>query len=193
MLLIRFAHVISSLRSRCSVAIACEAQTTCSAAEQTTAKPNNVFLSLGSNLGDKQKNIEEALEKIGERIGDITSLSAFYLSTPVGFQSDHIFVNCVCEVDTRMDIYRLFAITQEIENEMGRVDKSKDGFYSDRTIDIDLILAGDLVVHTPDLTIPHPRLQDRLFVLDPLFEIAPYLVHPVLGKTIRELRDELNK
>lgn len=154
---------------------------------------NKIYLSLGSNLGDKQKNIEEALEKIEERVGDITSLSAFYLTNPVGFQSEYVFVNCVCEVNTEMNILKLFAITQDIEKEVGRINKSKDGFYADRTIDIDLILAGDLVIDTPELTVPHPRFHLRAFVLDPLFEIAPDIIHPLMGKTIRELREELNK
>ena len=152
-----------------------------------------LYLSLGSNLGDKQKNIEEALDKIEERIGSIVSLSAFYLTTPVGFQSENIFLNCVCEVTTYIDIYRLFAITQEIEKEIGREQKSKDRQYMDRIIDIDLILAGDQVIDTPELTIPHPRFHTRSFVLDPLYEIAPDLIHPQLGKSIGELREELQK
>lgn len=151
----------------------------------------SVYLALGSNLGDKQKNIEEALDKVEERIGNIISLSAFYLTAPVGFQSENIFVNCVCEVVTQISIYKLFSITQEIEKEIGRSQKSVDAQYADRQIDIDLILAGDMVIDTPELTLPHPRFHTRSFVLDPLFEIAPDLIHPILGKTIREMRDEL--
>ena len=157
------------------------------------SKANSVYLALGSNLGDKQKNIEEALDKIEERIGSIISLSAFYLTTPVGFQSENIFLNCVCEVVIYIDIYSLFVITQKIEKEIGRTKKSKELQYMDRIIDIDLILAGDLVIDTPELTIPHPRFHTRSFVLDPLYEIAPDLIHPLLGKSIRELREELQK
>jgi 2-amino-4-hydroxy-6-hydroxymethyldihydropteridine diphosphokinase len=152
-----------------------------------------VYLALGSNLGDKQKNIEETLDKIEERIGSITSLSAFYLTAPVGFQSENIFVNCVCEVITHINIYELFSITQDIEKEMERAGKSKNGQYADRIIDIDLILTGDLVIDTSELTVPHPRFHTRSFVLDPLYEIAPELIHPLLGKTVRELRAELNR
>jgi 2-amino-4-hydroxy-6-hydroxymethyldihydropteridine diphosphokinase len=152
-----------------------------------------VYLALGSNLGDKQKNIEEALDKIAERIGNIVSLSAFYLTSPAGFQSANIFVNCVCEVTTYVNTDRLFSITQNIEKEIGRMDKSKNGQYADRIIDIDLILAGDLVIDTPELTVPHPRFHTRAFVLDPLYEIAPDLVHPLLGKSVRELRAELER
>lgn len=157
------------------------------------ANEYTVYLALGSNLGDKQKNIEDALDKIEERIGSITSLSAFHLTTPIGFQSESIFVNCVCEVLTSIDILELFVITQEIEKEIGRSEKSINGEYADRTIDIDLILADDRVIETPELTIPHPQFHTRSFVLDPLYEIAPDLVHPLLGKTIRKLRLELTQ
>lgn len=155
------------------------------------AETNIVYLALGSNLGDKQKNIEEALDKIEERIGNITSLSAFHLTAPVGFQSENIFVNCVCEVATTIEIQRLFAITQDIEKEIGRTEKSINGQYADRKIDIDLILAGDTIINTPELTIPHPRFHTRSFVVEPLYEIAPDVIHPVLGKSIREIREGL--
>lgn len=152
---------------------------------------DRIFLALGSNLGDKQKNIEDALDKITERIGDITSLSAFYLTSPLGFQSENIFVNCVCEVESQLDIHSIFVITQDIEREIGRSEKSENGQYADRIIDIDLILAGDIVMDTPELTIPHPRFHIRSFVLDPLYEIAPDLVDPISGKSITKLREEL--
>ena len=155
------------------------------------AETNIVYLALGSNLGDKQKNIEEALDKIEERIGNITSLSAFHLTAPVGFQSENIFVNCVCEIATTIEIHKLFVITQDIEKEIGRTGKSINGQYVDRRIDIDLILAGDTIIDTPELIIPHPRFHTRSFVLDPLYEIAPDVIHPVLGKSIREIREEL--
>lgn len=155
------------------------------------AETNIVYLALGSNLGDKQKNIEEALDKIEERIGNITSLSAFHLTAPVGFQSENIFVNCVCEVATTIEIQRLFAITQDIEKEIGRTEKSINGQYADRKIDIDLILAGDTIIDTPELTIPHPRFHTRSFVVEPLYEIAPDVIHRVLGKSIREIREGL--
>jgi len=152
-----------------------------------------VYLALGSNLGYKQKNIEKALDKIGERIGSIASLSTFHLTEPIGFRSGNIFINCVCEVVTNIDIHTLFAITREIEKEIGRLSKSKDGKYADRAIDIDLIMAGGRVIDTPELIVPHPRFHTRSFVLDPLCEIAPDLVHPLLRKTIRELQTELRR
>lgn len=152
-----------------------------------------VFLALGSNLGDKVRNIELAYKKIEERIGRIISVSAFYFSAPEGFESDHSFVNSVCEVYTYMDIYTVFSITRSIEYEMGRVGKSEDGVYQDRVIDIDLLLAGNQVIDTPSLTIPHPRMHKRMFVIDPLSEIAPNVVHPILNKTITQLKGELKR
>ncbi|MBF6627961.1 MAG: 2-amino-4-hydroxy-6-hydroxymethyldihydropteridine diphosphokinase [Proteiniphilum sp.] len=152
-----------------------------------------VFLALGSNLGDKQKNIEDAFDKIEERIGRITSLSALHITNPVGFQSANIFVNCVCEVTTNIDIFTLFSTTQEIEKEIGRTSKSHYGVYSDRMIDIDVVMAGDLIVKTPDLTIPHPLFHLRDFVLAPFCEIAPDRIHPLFGKTILQLKEELDR
>lgn len=153
----------------------------------------SLILALGSNLGDREQHLETALRKIEERIGRISSLSALYHTRPVGFISPHEFVNCVCEVYSSLDIFTVFAITQEIEYEMGRIQKSVDGKYADRLIDIDLILAGELILETAELTIPHPRFHQRDFVLTPLCEIVPERIHPVMGKTIRQLKQELGR
>lgn len=153
----------------------------------------SIILALGSNLGDKRQNIAFALNQIEERIGSITSLSALYDTLPVGFYSTHNFVNCVCEVDTNLNISDLFSITQEIEKEMGRSNKSTNANYSDRIIDIDLIMEGNLILQTERLTIPHPLFHTRDFVLMPLCEIAPERIHPVIGKTIRRLKEELDQ
>lgn len=159
--------------------------------EKRTTGTASLILSLGSNLGDREQQIHSTLKKIEERIGKIISISALYHSAPVGFESPHQFVNCVCEVSSKLDIYTIFAITQMIEKEMGRAQKSVDGRYSDRVMDIDLIMAGDLVIDTQELTLPHPRFHQRDFVLRPLCEIAPDQVHPLLGKSIRQLFEEL--
>ncbi len=161
--------------------------------EKRTAGTDSLILSLGSNLGEREQRIHSTLKRIEERIGKIISLSTFYHTAPVGFESSHQFVNCVCEVSSKLDIYSIFAITQMIEKEMGRVEKSVDGRYADRVIDIDLIMAGDLVIDTQELTLPHPRFHQRDFVLRPLCEIAPDQVHPLLGKSIRQLFEELGR
>lgn len=153
----------------------------------------SIFLSLGSNLGDREKNIKKAYKKIEKQIGEIKSSSAFFYSSPVGFISNNEFANTVCEVSTTMDIYSIFAATQLIEKEIGRVDKSIKNYYSDRIIDIDIILIGELVINTPQLTIPHPKFHERNFVLSPLCEIAPDVIHPILKKSIREIKNELNE
>ncbi len=155
--------------------------------------PLHIYLGLGSNLGAKEENIEAAYKKIEERIGTIFSKSAFYVTEPQGFFSEHLFVNSVCEVVSYMNVNAIFAITKEIEKEIGRAKKSQNGIYADRIIDIDLLIADNAIINTPDLTIPHPKLHLRRFVLEPLAEIAPDLIHPVFNKTVPELLDELIK
>ena len=152
-----------------------------------------IYLALGSNLGERVSIIHSALSKIEEYIGKINSLSTLYYSKPMGFESLNEFVNCVCEISTHLDIYKVLNITQKIEKEVGRVDKSLGGIYKDRMIDIDLIMAGDLVINSPKLTIPHPHFHQRDFVLVPLCEIAPKMIHPLFGKSIHQLKEELEE
>lgn len=153
-------------------------------------KEHTVFLALGSNLGDKQKNMLTACEEIEERIGTIVSLSAFYITKPEGFVSENLFVNAVCEVSSIVSTEDLFLLTKHIEEEMGRRQKSENDVYQDRIIDIDILMIDDLIINTPEWTIPHPRLHTRDFVLAPFNEIAPHVVHPVFKKTISELYAE---
>ena len=152
---------------------------------------NTVYLGLGTNLGDKQKNIEVAFEKIEEQIGDITSISALYLSKPYGFDSDNLFVNCAISIRTFLTPQELLNETQRIEKEMGRIDKSGSNGYADRIIDIDILFYNQLIVNELDLIIPHPHLQKRDFVLKPLVEIAPQLNHPLLNESMTELLNNL--
>ena len=130
-----------------------------------------VFLGLGTNLGDKETNMLNALEEIKRRIGEITSLSSFYASEPVGFESENTFLNAVCCVQTQLSPSEVLSVTQEIERYLGRTQKSINRQYHDRTMDIDILLYDNLCMNTPELTIPHPLMKDRDFVMTPLKEI----------------------
>ena len=129
------------------------------------------YLSLGTNLGDKRKNIAEAIKNIGELVGDVVRQSALYETEPWGFRSDNRFVNAAVCVDTQLSPRRLLEVTQRIERKMGRTLKSDGGEYHDRIIDIDILLYGDLHIAEPDLKIPHPLMHERDFVMTPLNEI----------------------
>ncbi|CDD06405.1 2-amino-4-hydroxy-6-hydroxymethyldihydropteridine diphosphokinase [Prevotella sp. CAG:592] len=129
------------------------------------------YLSLGTNLGDKRKNIAEAIKNIGELVGDVVRQSALYETEPWGFRSDNRFVNAAVCVDTQLSPRRLLEVTQRIEREMGRTLKSGGGEYHDRIIDIDILLYGNLHIDEPDLKIPHPLMHERDFVMTPLNEI----------------------
>ena len=146
-----------------------------------------VYFGLGTNLGDKEHNLRLAVRKIEERVGKVVSLSAFYATAPWGFSSEHTFLNAATCVETLLPPLSVLHLTQEIEREIGRTHKSVGGVYSDRVIDIDLLLYGDQVLDTPELKLPHPLMHERRFVMEPLAEIAPDLVHPILKKKMREL------
>ena len=132
---------------------------------------HTVYLGLGSNLGDKAANITLAVQYIEEQIGHVVRQSALYSSEPWGFESENDFVNAVVRCETTLTPHKLLLATQRIERQMGRKRKSKDGVYHDRIIDIDILLYDDLTVDTPTLKIPHPLMQQRDFVMEPLREI----------------------
>ena len=132
---------------------------------------HKVYLSLGTNLGNRKRNIREAIEKIGELIGEVERQSALYETKPWGFSSPNDFINACVLVDTVLAPRQLLETTQRIEQEMGRIGKSVNGEYHDRIIDIDILLYDDLHVDEPDLVIPHPLMAERKFVMVPLKEI----------------------
>ena len=140
-----------------------------------------VFLGLGTNLGDREGNLKAAVEQINKRVGEVTSLSAFYVTEPWGFESSHPFLNAVCRVDTVLTPHEVLAVTQDIERMIGRTKKSVNGCYSDRPIDIDILIYDDCRLNTSELTIPHPLMHKRDFVMKPLGEIAPELVKAIFA------------
>lgn len=148
---------------------------------------NRLYIALGTNLGDKEHNLRTAVDKIAERIGTVVSLSAFYATEPWGFTSGNSFLNAALCVETACPPMEALRLTQRIEREMGRTAKSSGGVYADRLIDIDLLLYPGVVFNSPELTLPHPLMCRRDFVMRPLAEIAPEELHPVLHKTIGEL------
>lgn len=134
-------------------------------------KLHRVFLGLGSNLGDKEANIRNAISLISERVGLVVRQSSLISTEPWGFESDHRFVNACVLCETTLTPRQVLRATQKIERELGRTHKSVNGHYADRLIDIDILLYDDLRVDEPDLQIPHPLMFERDFVMIPLGEI----------------------
>jgi 2-amino-4-hydroxy-6-hydroxymethyldihydropteridine diphosphokinase len=146
-----------------------------------------VYLSLGSNLGDRSANLRAAIERLGEA-GAIRAVSGFYETEPVELRDQPWFLNCVVALETSDSPEALLQRALAIEQEMGRVRMKEKG---PRSIDIDILLFGDRVVEERGLKIPHPAMQQRRFVLEPLAKIAPEALHPLLRKTARELLADL--
>ena len=145
------------------------------------------YLSLGSNLGDRAANLEAATARLGE-LGKVVGQSALYETEPVEMERQPWFLNCVVAMETELMPKQFLSRVLAIEQKMGRRRTQPKG---PRTIDIDILLFGSSIVDTAALTIPHPAMHERRFVLEPLAEIAPELRHPVLKKTVREMLDAL--
>ena len=145
---------------------------------------HTAYVALGSNLGDKEANLRKALELLQERGVEIVKTSTFISTEPYGVTDQPQFLNGVCEVRTSLEPLELLHTLLDIEQEMGRV---RLRHWGERNIDLDLLLYEDVVMDTPELKLPHPDMQNRDFVLLPLAEIAPELVHPILQKSIEEL------
>jgi 2-amino-4-hydroxy-6-hydroxymethyldihydropteridine diphosphokinase len=130
--------------------------------------------------------MEKALALIAGRVGVVGSLSGFYETSPWGYESAETYLNAVVRVDTGLSPIEAHSVLQTIEKEIGRTEKTINGKYHDRIIDIDILLYDNLILQMPELTIPHPLMLRRQFVMQPLSEIAPDLIHPVSGKTMAE-------
>lgn len=150
-----------------------------------------VFLSLGSNVGNRDALLQEAYRYIQEMIGEVKAASIVLETAPWGYESHFPYLNQVLMVETLLRPEKLLEVTLQIEHKLGR-ERKMNGGYADRTIDIDILIYGQQMIHTNRLQIPHPRMHLRSFTLIPMTELAPDYVHPVLEKTMMQLLNELS-
>lgn len=157
--------------------------------DTSIGRKSRVYLGLGSNIGIKESNLSRALKLLPDLV-TVSEVSSIYESEPVGLKDQPWFVNAVCAAYTDLSPPKLLAYLKHIEGQMGRILSFKDG---PRIIDIDILFYGDQVIDTPDLTIPHPRIAERGFVLHPLSELNPLLFHPVESRTVAQMLSALNR
>jgi len=147
------------------------------------------YIQLGSNLGDRQQQLQMAVQAFEEKAGKVELLSSIYETAPWGVSNQEPFLNQVFSAQTNLEPTALLEVLLGIENEMGR-QRSPELHWGPRTIDLDILFYGDQIVEDNSLQIPHPQLANRRFVLTPLNDIAPQLTHPVLKKTVEQLLAE---
>ncbi len=152
-----------------------------------------LYIALGSNMGDREQLIRRAIQLMAARVGRCVAVSSMYETAPWGFVSPNTFLNAAACLETTLEAEQILDETERIERELGRMYKSVGGAYADRPIDIDLLALGDEVVENPRLTLPHPHMTERRFVMEPLCEIAPEVVHPTMKMSYRELLHRLNR
>jgi 2-amino-4-hydroxy-6-hydroxymethyldihydropteridine diphosphokinase len=149
---------------------------------------STVYLSLGSNLGDRKRNLDTAIARLCE-LGSVISKSSIYETEPVEVDTEQPwFLNCAVAMETEISPQEFLHKILAIERAMGR---QRTGLRSPRNVDIDILFVGDQIVNSDELKVPHPRMHQRRFVLEPLAEIAPAVLHPVLKRSVRQLLDEL--
>ena len=148
---------------------------------------NEVYLQLGSNIGDRLDNLDQSIKIITERIGNVLEKSSVYESTPWGVENQRNFLNQVIFLKSNFDPYTILDLVLQIEKDMGRIRIEK---WGERIIDIDILFIDDLIIESENLCIPHEFIAKRKFVLQPMCEIAPVFIHPKLNKTISQLLEE---
>ncbi|GAB5556955.1 MAG: 2-amino-4-hydroxy-6-hydroxymethyldihydropteridine diphosphokinase [Schleiferiaceae bacterium] len=149
-----------------------------------------LFLGLGSNLGDREKNLKMAIEFLSEKLGKPTSMSSVLETEPWGYESKNHFLNQVVTFEVDLDVFHILKITQDVEKKLGRLQKSKI-YYTDRVIDVDILYYSDNQVDTAYLQVPHPKIAERPFVLDSLMELDGNWLDVRLGKEIKEIYNGL--
>jgi len=143
------------------------------------------YIGLGSNLGDRKKNLDDAVRLLSGMPGiEAVKVSSYYETEPVGYEEQGLFINAVARVETSLSALGLLRACQNIEIRLGRVRTVR---WGPRTIDLDVLLFGTSIIDTPELEVPHPLMHERAFVLEPLCELDPDVLHPVLKKTAKEL------